>query len=361
MNNVARSVGYQAEWIGDEGRFHALAEPWERLAQVAGTPFSLHRWYAAWWDAFGAGSALRVLALWEGEELVAALPLCGKGGEIRFLSNAQTPVVQPLHRDAEALDALANEAIERCGQAVLGPLPEEDPGSRRLLDAARDAGRLVVLETGQASPFVAIEGSWEEYRAKMKRRWGSVERKGRKMAREYEATFTMVEPPTDLGAQLERGFAVEASGWKGRAGTAILSAPETERFYRAIARAYADARELAISEILLDGRCVAFDLAILHRRRLYSLKTGFDEQFSTLSPGLVMRRAMIERCFEQGFEVHELLGENFEWKRRFSTGDRPHFTLQLNRRTPPGVARFAYRKLLRPRLRSIYRALPQRS
>jgi hypothetical protein len=57
------------------------------------------------------------------------------------------------------------------------------------------------------------------------------------------------------------------------------------------------------------GETAAFDFCLLHCGRLYLLKTGFDERFRRLAPGLVMRLSIIERCFESGLDVHELLGE----------------------------------------------------
>ena len=72
----------------------------------------------------------------------------------------------------------------------------------------------------------------------------------------------MVEAPTDLEADLTDGFRVEGSGWKGRSGTAIVSAPETETFYRGVARAFQRRNELRLSRIVLDGTTVAFDLCL---------------------------------------------------------------------------------------------------
>ncbi|HEX2071128.1 MAG TPA: GNAT family N-acetyltransferase [Thermoleophilaceae bacterium] len=353
-------MGLRAEWITDDDRFAALAAPWDRLAARDGTPFSLHRWYTAWWHAFGTGATLRTVVLWDGDELAAAFPGHQSGGELRLLANTQTPVARILFRDAAALEALVAEVAANADRACLVRLPAGEASTRTLVEGIHEGGRLTLDEPDQVSPFVALDGSWEDYRSRMKRRWSSADRKGRKMARDHGATFTMVERPSDLEAQLERGLAVEASGWKGQAGTAILSQPDSERFYREIAATYAAAGELALSEILFEGRCVAFDFCLLHGRRLYLLKTGFDEQFGSLSPGLVLRQETIRRCFELGLETHELLGDDSEWKRRFATGERRHVTVRVLPRTPRGVVGYGYRKRLRPKLRSVYRAAKAR-
>lgn len=355
-----RAMGLRAEWITDDDRFAALAERWDRLADRDGSPFALHRWYSAWWHAFGTGAEMSTAVLWDGDELAAAFPGHRSQGELRLLANTQTPVARLLYRDVEALEALIAEVARRADRACLVRLRADEECTRTLVDGVRRAGRLTLEEPDQVSPFVALDGTWEEYRAAMKRRWSSADRKGRKMVRDHGAQLTMVEPPADLDAQLERGLAVEASGWKGQAGTAILSQPDSERFYREIARTFHAAGELALSEIRFDGRCVAFDLCLLRGRSLYLLKTGFDEQFGSLSPGLVLRQETIRRCYELGLETHELLGDDSEWKRRFATGERRHLIVRALPRTPAGVVGYGYRKRLRPKLRSAYRAAQAR-
>jgi CelD/BcsL family acetyltransferase involved in cellulose biosynthesis len=177
------------------------------------------------------------------------------------------------------------------------------------------------------------------------------------MRRDHEAEFTIVEPPLELDGELTDGFRVEASGWKGREGTAILSAPGTEMFYRELGRVFHRRGELHLSRIVLDGETAAFDFCILHRRRLYLLKTGYDERFRRLAPGLVIRLAVIERCFELRLDSHELLGRETKWKRKFANESRDFTILRTYPRGAIGTSKFAYRAHMRPRLKQAYRRL----
>lgn len=345
------------EWIDDVERFEAIADAWDRLATPLATPFALHRWYSAWWDAFGGSRSLSVLALWDGERLIGALPLCSQGRELQWMANWHSPSAAPLHEGSQALERLLAEVLRRRRRLALRPLPKEAPAAGALVEGARSAGRLVLVEGDQVSPFVSIDGEWSDYRAQMKGKWSSAERKARKMARDHDARFSIVERPHDLERQLVAGFEVEASGWKGRAGTAITSSPETTAFYTAVARSFDAAGELVVSEIDLDGHGVAFDLCLLRDRRLYLLKTGFDESYGSLSPGLVLRQLVVQRCFELGLATHELLGHEAEWKRRFATGRRPYVAMRVFPRSPGGALHYGYRAFARPRLRSAYDAL----
>jgi CelD/BcsL family acetyltransferase involved in cellulose biosynthesis len=96
---------------------------------------------------------------------------------------------------------------------------------------------------------------------------------------------------------------------------------------------------------------------VLHGGRLYLLKTGFDEGFRKLAPGLVMRLSSIERCFELGYQAHELLGSESEWKLKFATTERRHVGLRAYRRRPQTLGRYAYRAKVRPVLKRVHRAI----
>ncbi len=350
------------EWIVDRRDFAGLAGEWDGLLPADARPFDLHCWYAAWWEAFGGSHDLAVCAVRRDGELVGVLPLLRDGHRLSALANSHSPVFRPLAREPETATVLFSEALRGSASLELTALPTADPCIGQLRTAARAAKMPFLLEAGAVSPLVDTRGNFEDWRKQSKPRWGApLERFRRKMARDHEAEFSVVEAPRDLEAELEDGFRVEASGWKGRAGTAIVSSADTVAFYREVARTFHSRDQLRLSRIVLDGQTAAFDLCLLHGSRLYLLKTGFDERFRRLAPGLVMRLAIVERCFALGLEAHELLGDDSEWKRKFATSERAHTSLCAFSRGPVGNARYAYRAHLRPLLKGVYRRIQPRT
>ena len=350
------------EWIADQSDFSSIGDEWDRLLGADARPFDLHCWYAAWWEAFAAGREIAVCAVRRDGELAGILPLLREGGRLAALANSHSPVFRPIARDVEAGVRLLRAVLEEgASELTLSALPVDDPFVAQL-PKGKEAPMISLLEAGPVSPIVDTSGDLEDWRKQSKPRWGApLERFRRKMGRDYEAVFSIVEAPVDLDAELEDGFRVESSGWKGKAGTAIVSAPDTQAFYRLVASAFHDRGELRLSRIVLDGQTAAFDLCLLHGGRLYLLKTGFDERFRRLAPGLVMRLSIIERCFELGLDAHELLGDDSEWKRKFASGERAHLTLRAYSKGLAGTARRVYRARVRPRLRNAYRRVrPQR-
>jgi CelD/BcsL family acetyltransferase involved in cellulose biosynthesis len=353
---------FTVEWITDVVRLGGLTAGWNALVPRDGHPFDLHDWYAAWWGTFGGEAELAVCTVWRGGELAGVLPLRREGGRLYGLANGHSGMFRPLATDDEAMEALIEAAFSDSScQVELTMLPAADDALQALERGMRDQ-RMLVLEEGTfASPIVDTSGDVDAWRKGAKSSWkGRLARYRRKMLRDYDARLDVVTAPDDLEGWLADGFRVEASGWKGEAGTAILSAPETEAFYRDLARRFHARDDLRLSRIVLDGQTVAFSFCILWRSRLYSLKTGFDESWRKIVPGLVLQLSIVERCFELGLDAYELLGETSDWKEKIATESRSYATVRAYRRRPAGVLRYAYRSHLRPRLKSTYRRMRPR-
>lgn len=346
----------RVEWVTDRARFDELREHWDAVADAARRPpFSRHAWFEAWIDAFGPVD-LRTCILWRSDVMRAAIPLQAMRGGARTIANVHTPALRPLGLDSRAVSDVYRQAVEEFDELVIEPLPHEFLHDYCLADVAEELGRWTVVEARHTSPIVDTSGDFAEWRAGSKRRWGApLERFRRKAAREREAELTLVSSPRDLDKELEECFTVEASGWKGKQKTAIVSHAETRTFYEQVSRAFHELGDLRLSTLRLDGKLAAFDLCLLHRNRLYLLKTGYDEAFRKLAPGLVLQLSIIERCFEADIEAFELLGGDTEWKRKFSTGEREHVALRSFGRRPVPALRYAYHRALRPPLRNAYR------
>lgn len=347
------------EWIHDLAVFAALGEEWATILPGSSRPFDLHCWHLAWWRAFGAGRELALCTARRDGRLVGVFPLLWEKGRLTAMFNGHSGVYRPLAADPEALRAMVDEAMrQQPRELVLSAIPTADPSLETISTAARDASMRLFSEPGYVSPIVDTSGDRDAWSKGAAASWKArLARYRRKMLRDFDAELEIAAAPGDREALLREGFAVEASGWKGEAGTAISSRPETVAFYQEIGRAFDDRDELRLSRIALDGRAVAFSFCIFHGGRLYQLKTGYDESMRKIVPGLVLQLSIVERCFETEVEAFELLGTRSEWKDKLATEGRPHRNLRVFPSGPSGAARHAYRRRLRPALRRAYRRL----
>ena len=214
----------------------------------------------------------------------------------------------------------------------------------------------MLAEHVHTSPVVEATGDFAEYRRARTSAWRDMERRRRKLQRECDVRLDLVASPHDVDRDMDAALVVEASGWKGRQGTAITSSPATNRFYREMARDFHESGELRLSRLHIDGRLAAVDLALVRGDRYFLLKTGYEDSFRRAGPGLILRLAVVERCFEMGLH-HEFLGDEANYKQLFATGARDHLHLRLYRRRPVAATTWAYRRAARPALKRAYRAL----
>ena len=353
-------MGFTVERVESLEGFRELAEGWDVLARVAGHPFASHAWIDAWLSAFAADTPLAVYTAWEGDRLAAAIPLVRRGAMLAAAANAHTPWFSPLG-EPEPLGRVAEAvAASAASHVVLPELALGEEATTVVTEALRRGRAVVWVDASRSAPVIDRESLPAEYAAHLSRdRRRDVRRLGRRLE-ELGAMVAPLERPTDVDADVERALTLEASGWKGRRGTAILNDPATARFYRDVARAFAKRDELRLSTVSLDGELVAFDLCIVANGRLWIPKGGIDEQHRRLSPGIVLLVAEIEAALDDGASGVELLGDADDYKLPFATRTRRHGVVHGARLRPAPVMRVAYRRALRPRLRRVARALRRR-
>jgi len=347
------------ELIGERRDLDSLATAWDALADRAGHPFARHAWLCAWLDAFAPGRDLAVFTAWRGDWLAGVLPTIADGGLLAAPTNAHTPWFSTLG-DAQAIGALG-DALARspASHVVLGELALDDPTVDVLRDALDARRPLTWIEPRRHAPVVEPQES-RRVGSLSGRRTKELRRLARRLEHDVGARVESLAQPVELEQELEQALAVEASGWKGRRGTAILDDDPTDRFYREMARAFHARGELRFSRITARERLVAFDLCLVSHGRVWIPKGSIDEEFGRFSPGRVLLLAEIEAAFASGLDGVELLGDAEPYKLPFATRVRPHGALHGARLRPLPLARIAYRRAAYPLLRKAAQRLRSR-
>ena len=234
-----------------------------RLAEVepvAAVPFHLSEaWARCWAGAYGARPAVDVPA---GEARLRLMLEEGRLGPLRFPLLTSATNLQTCYFDledeapADALATLPGRLLETGAAQVRIDWLE---AKSALLAAARNWGGRVIVEPFAVSPLADCRGGLDAYLA----RAGSSVRKYMRACRRHilngPIAFEIIRGGPGLGALVEEMLALEAAGWKGREGTAILSKPEDARFYRALAPAAAEAGALRIALLREEGRLIAYE------------------------------------------------------------------------------------------------------
>lgn len=92
-------------------------------------------------------------------------------------------------------------------------------------------------------------------------------------------------------------LALEAAGWKGKAGTAIARLPQALAYFDSLAAHFAAADALQIDTLLLDDRPLAMGLLVESAGTRHFLKIAYDETQARHSPGRALTIAMLQADF----------------------------------------------------------------
>jgi CelD/BcsL family acetyltransferase involved in cellulose biosynthesis len=94
------------------------------------------------------------------------------------------------------------------------------------------------------------------------------------------------DDPAAVAAEVEAFLAMEAAGWKGRAGTALASHPAHAQFWREACKALADAGHLELWQLVAGDVVVARQCHVRDGDTVFHLKTTYDEDLARRSPGV---------------------------------------------------------------------------
>ena len=331
-----------------------IRDEWDELAdRTDASPFLRPGWIEPWQRAFASGEPAYLVTRREGR-LAGVLPLQVRRGTLVSTANWHTPEYGPVIEDDAAAAELAQGLIARAGRrADLWFLDPESPGYRAITAASERAAYGMIARTIANSPYIDVEGSFDEFMAGLDRkfrkdigrRWRRLEEAG------GEAVFE--DGSQNLEDLLTDGFRLEGSGWKFEQGSAIASKPERENFYREVARWAAERGWLRLAFLRAEGKAVAFDFCLETGGRHYVPKGGFDVEHRKLGPGQLLTHAGVRRAFELGLKSYELLGQQDEYKRQWTERTRERVRLQSFPRRPTGTASFAAWRYGRPLVRRV--------
>jgi hypothetical protein len=135
-------------------------------------------------------------------------------------------------------------------------------------------------------------------RALGRRRQKELRRQRRRLGEIGAVLFTTATETAAVAAALEDFFRLEASGWKGRAGTASAQHERLHRFVRSAVGGLAAEGKAAIHRLLLDGKAIAAAVVLRSGRSAWFWKIAYNERFARYSPGVMLSVVLTDELAE---------------------------------------------------------------
>jgi CelD/BcsL family acetyltransferase involved in cellulose biosynthesis len=322
MSASSDSIRPSREGAFSDLSFESFTSEWDDLSERTGAPpFLRPGWVAAWWSAFGTGR-LEIRTVRRAGRLAAVLPIASRHRALRSATNYHTPRFGLLAEDPSAATELARTLFEEKPRRLsIEALDPAGSSMNALQLAGAEAGYRTLVRPFQRSPYLAINGEWNEYESRLSKNLTVDLRKSqRRLARQGKLAVEIANGSDRLTELLEEAFSIEASGWKGASGTAIQSRPQTQRFYTDVARWAAGRGVLRIFFLRLDQRPLAMLYALEESGVCHLLKSGYDPSAARFSPGKLLMRAVVSHCFSTGLTRIEFHGDAEPYKLCWADG-----------------------------------------
>lgn len=323
-------------------QLEALRDEWRALAARFETPLLDHDWFVSCAEAFHRDEDLRIVTVHRGSSLVGAAPLVREqvpGGRRLTLLGASR-LYEPsgwLFADSDALGELANDTVKLGDPMMLQRVPAESP----MIGALGSLPRAVSLTRGSSTALaVVIRSTWDAYYAALSSHiTGNLRRLRRKAERAYGTVQVRHSTPSlpQVDGLLEQVVAIEGSGWKARAGSALSHRADLRDFFRRYAHRAAASGQLRVTTLSFGSETAAVELSVEAYRRLWQLKIGYSEALAAYYPGLQLTEASIRDAFERGLQSYEFLGSAATWEERWSPEARRFRMLAVYPLNPKGL------------------------
>jgi CelD/BcsL family acetyltransferase involved in cellulose biosynthesis len=317
--------------------FSKLVRPWRELVEKdpAASVFHTPQYLDVWWAEFGAGRALRVVEVLEGESLRGIVGLVvSDDGLVSFVGDHDTtdyrgPVSAPEDRNPVAvavLDAVAGETwqtFEMDGLAADSGWPEA------FARAAKAAAFDVAEEQTDSCPRVAIPGSYDAYLASLPGKLRhEINRKARRLERDAGPYAIRLATEETLDDDLEAFFEMHRSsdGPKGR-----FMHEGMATFFGSFAWMLFSQGWLRLALLEIEGEAWAGVYAFRSWNDWDVWNSAYDHRRRELSPGMVLMADCIRLAAEEGCTTFDFLRGPEPYKYRFGAVDVPLIRLEVRR------------------------------
>ena len=195
----------------------------------------------------------------------------------------------------------------------------EDSLLAQHLATARKASKVI----SYGAPFIAID-KFDDWKAYLHNLGKSLRldhgRQLRNLAKRGAVDFRMSNGSTCCGDMA--WLFTQKRQWLERKGKSSpwLKAPRTQEFFTAVAREGIDSDRTWLTVLSVNGETIAALLSFREGSTLYLSKIAYDPAWHVYSPSRTLLLLTLERAFQQGLRMVDLMIGRYPWKRKLATG-----------------------------------------
>ncbi|WP_192356381.1 GNAT family N-acetyltransferase [Mesorhizobium mediterraneum] len=330
--SIDASSAERLEVVRSADRLAAIEADWMHLwHRTDGLIFQSHAWISAWWSTVADRDqrALRIGLVWNGDRLVAVVPLTiGKRKGLRFLewaASSYTDYGDILVAPECSLSALQDVWAQICdaGGFDIAFLNHLLPGAAvRKIFTPDTSGGIRLRPNHREEVSYRVAGQWQSgaaWFAEQSKKTRQNYRRGVKTLEEAgEMKFRLLAPDEPLQPVLDRLSALKRR-WLAERKRESQLFEEGAPVLAALVEALARAGVLHIFVLECGGAMVAVSINFVQHHTMMAFVTTFDPDFSQASPGMVLMMDYIQWSIDHGLGTVDFLCGAESFKHKFAT------------------------------------------
>ena len=317
------------------------AATWNALVEqsIADTPFSRYEYLSQWWKTLGGGewknAELILISATENDQLIGIAPLFiaeydGQRALMLVGSIEISDYLDLIVREADLprfvsglfdflpFDAAQGELssfADRWSALDWYNIPDVSPTLAALQAESEKRGWTHHEEIYRPTPRIPLEGSFEEYLARLdKKQRHEIRRKMRRAAEsDKNVRFYIVDGTEDIDAEINAFFDLMVQD-PGKA--EFLHPAMREQMTVTLQNAHKQGY-LWLAFLEIEGARTAASLNFDYKNKLWGYNSGVSSEHRELSPGWVLLAHTIQWCCENGRYEFDFMRGDEEYKYRF--------------------------------------------
>ncbi len=354
----------KVEQVGDIDVLSAIRGEWQALFGSSNlSPFSSWEWMSTWFKNFGEGLSPVILKTVRDGKLTGILPMFQTTTKFAGMSYRRLGLMGDGAGGADHLDVICRpeDRVESIA-AILDYLNAHEPSEtisfdnidsgsvmlNALIAGSRKAGvrrNRVSRSVIDVCPQIDLTEGWESVLSRSKRA-DNFKRKLKKLAKLPGFDFRSVTSTDETDDAFERFLDLHEKRWKNAGGSELSGHPRLIAFQRQLVKRLAAAGMIRFDELWLDGKCRSSIYGLDNGQNFYYYNSGYDQEFSNLSVGLVLLGLSIRSAIERGNMMYDFLRGDETYKSDWANERTELVSLRLGRNTPLAIAQDGFGRVL---------------
>jgi CelD/BcsL family acetyltransferase involved in cellulose biosynthesis len=355
VESVSKGLSHSApnlhcELVTEYSRFRQLAPLWDKLVAVSekATIFQTFPWVHAFWSAQVAPLRLMTFVVFDGDNLVAILPLAvNPAGDLQFLTEGSSDYNDVICRDQDAPNVVplllseimaSHQGWKRCS---LDNVPADSNLFRNLPAFQHRRGDHIHPVYRCACPTIIVEPGSNLFSHLSRKK--DIRRQTNRLSKLGVLQCRHIESREEIYRQLPTFFDQHISRRASLGQQSRFNKPQFKVLYRNLADELDPSSTLRFSVLELDGKPLAYHFGFQFRGRFIRYTSVFDMQHEKYSPGEVLLGQLLHYAAENGVTEFDFGIGSEPYKVRFANHIKENQTIFLDRRP----RRFTYDYIVR--------------